>query len=226
MLHTPTFDIVLGSLVGASRANIEEADFLLHGHNKVDGIGILPSGSDKDVNQARIREVGIGNRNHKLLGSYDRGFLGDAVPKNNRIGAEIGSVDRHREGNAIHRHTGRRQRCNRRDDNCATEHGAQRPFAIPSPTAGPHQDGKQNGNDTHTCLQEWTPYLKESLFPKSQNSLTRRMESHEVVWEFVKCEGGPVLPAVLVVVWARGVQLSSLCHGDAKGFLRGRFCPS
>jgi len=25
------------------------------------------------------------------------------------------------------------------------------------------------------------------------------MESHEVVWEFVKCEGGPVLPAVLVV---------------------------
>jgi len=93
---------------------------LLHGHVKVHRIRVLPSGADINVSQAREHEVRVRETDHKLFRGYKNRKLGCAVPKGDGIGAEIVTIDGHREGHAVHRHAVWCQRRNRgwrkRDD--------------------------------------------------------------------------------------------------------------
>ena len=81
----------------------------LRSHVKVDGVGILPSGADEHVSQAKLHKISVGKDKLKLRRADEPGALRNVVPEDHGIGAEIRSHDGHREGNAIDRHGTRRE---------------------------------------------------------------------------------------------------------------------
>src|ERR1700746_1636929 len=81
----------------------------LRSHVKVYGVGILPSGADEHVSLAKLHKISVGKDNLKLRRADEPGALRNVVPEDHGIGAEIRSHDGHREGNAIDRHSTRRE---------------------------------------------------------------------------------------------------------------------
>ena len=88
---------------------ITPRELSLRSHVKVYGVGILPSGPDEHVSQAKLHKISVGKDNLKLRRADEPGALRNVVPEDHGIGAEIRSHDGHREGNAIDRHSTRRE---------------------------------------------------------------------------------------------------------------------
>jgi len=81
----------------------------LRSHVKVYGVGILLSGADEHVSQAKLHKISVGKDNLKLRRADEPGALRNVVPEDDGISAEISPVDGHGEGHAIDRHSARRE---------------------------------------------------------------------------------------------------------------------